>query len=374
MEFTLKQINRYYIKSHSLLCDSHQKNPVEVVREICGLNAQSARAPYLSLWGRIEGFKKSELSKALYEDKLLIKTWLLRGTVHIVPVQDFTIYQKALHGYLVERLRRYLKGVSFGLKANERVKLHQSILDELRDASLTKRELLSKVEHLMRDYRRKEQKIIMFRAIWELSHQGLICHGKPTGPWYHFKENRFTSVENWLSGKEPEGINEAEAKRILLEKYLHSYGPASIQDFAYWTGFRVTDARKILDEVKDRIVSVKINDAKGSFLMLKEDVDVLNKIDKDMRSVRFLPEFDSIVMGHKDKSRILNERYRKKVFLPLASVAPTILQGGRVIGIWNYKFIDKSLTLSPFRSLGTEEIRKIKRESSQLKQFLESPD
>ncbi|MBA7716402.1 hypothetical protein ES703_125475 [subsurface metagenome] len=226
----------------------------------------------------------------------------------------------------------------------------------------------------MRNYRGKEQKIIMFRAIWELSHQGLICHGKPTGPWYHFKENRFTSVENWLSGKEPEGIDEAEAKRILLEKYLHSYGPASIQDFAYWTGFRVTDAQKILDEVKDRIVSVKIKDAKGSFLMLKEDVDVLNKIDKDIRSVRFLPEFDSIVMGHKDKSRILNERYRKKVFLPLASVAPTILQGGCVIGIWNYKFRDKSLTLSPFKSLGTEEIRKIKRESSQLKRFLESPD
>lgn len=374
LELNLKQISRSYLKSHFLINRAQQKDLVKVIDEICGLNAQSARAPYLSLWSRIEGFKKSELSKALYEDKLLIKTWLLRGTVHIVPVQDFTIYQKALQGYLIERLRRYLKGVSFGLKANERVKLHQSILDELKDASLTKRELLSKVEHLMRDYRGKEQKIIMFRAIWELSHQGLICHGKPTGPWYHFKENRFTSVENWLNGGRLEDIDEREAKMKLLLKYIHGYGPVSIQDFAYWTGFKVTDSKKIFEEVKDKLEEVVVKNVNGTYWMLKKNLDALESVDKKGKlPVRFLPEFDSMIMGHKNKLRILDEEYRKKVFLLLADVAPIIICRGRVISTWNYKFKDKTFTLSPFKKLSKKESDEIKHESSQLKQFLESP-
>lgn len=373
LEFNLEEVKRFYLKSHFLLNKAPQNNLLKVVGEICGLNAQTARAPYLSLWSRIKGFEKDQLTKAFYKDKLLVKTWLMRGTVHIIPVQDFAFYQKALQRRLVEDWQRILKRHGLGLSAQKRTKLHQSILDILEEASLTKRELLPEVRYLMKGYSEKEQKIILSRTLRELSYQGLICHGKPTGSWYHFKENRFTGIDNWLNRKDFEKMDEMQAKRKLLMKYIHSYGPASIKEFAYWTCLKVTTAREIFEGIKDKMEEVKIRDMKGSFLILKKDLDILGEINiKQKLPVRFLPEFDSLLMGHEDKSRILNEEYRKRVFLPLADVGPTILLNGRVVGTWNYKTSSRSFTLSSFEPIEPEDQKEINQESARLKQFLSS--
>lgn len=373
MEYNIKHINRFYLKSHFLLNNEEQNNVVKVVSECCGLNAQTARAPYISLWSRIKGFEKELLTKALYKDRQLVKTWLMRGTVHIVPVKDFSFYQKALRRNLVEGWHHTLQKHGLGLSLQKKTRLHKRIIDVLEEASLTKRELLPMVNYLLTGYSGKEQKIILSCTLRELSYQGFLCHSEPAGSWYHFRENRFTKVEHWLQGIDLNKIDETEAKRELILKYLHSYGPASMQDFAYWSGFKVTDSKRIFEDIKQKLIEVQIMDLKGSFWILKKDLAVLDGISiKKRPPVRFLPEFDSLIMGHKNKSRILNDNYRKNVFLPLADVAPTILFNGRVIGTWNFKITNKSFTVSPFEPLKSNEQKEIELESARLKQFLES--
>ena len=279
MEFTLNHLNRYYLKSHFLIGKSNPEYLVGVISKVCGLNAQSAKSPYISLWNRICDLKKRELSRVLYKEKLLIKSWFMRGTVHIVPVNEFPIYHSALRNFLIERLNRYIKSSGLEFFKHKEGKLEESIIDSLKREPLTMRELSRETGSLLKGYSEKEQKIILKREILKLSHLGLICHERPTGPWYHFKENRFTTVENWLNGRKIDNMDEDEAKEKLLIKYLHGYEPAKIHDFAYLSGFKVNESKDILKRVQDKLEKVKIKDCKGIFWVLKEDIDALVNID-----------------------------------------------------------------------------------------------
>jgi hypothetical protein len=375
LEFTLNYLNRCYLKSHFLIDKSNPEYLSGVISKVCGLNAQSAKSPYISLWNRICDLEKRELSKVQYKEKLLIKSWFMRGTVHIIPVNEFSVYHNALRSFLIERLNRYIKSSGLEFFKHKEGKLEESIIDSLKREPLTMKELSRETGALLKDYSEKEQKVILKREILKLSHLGLICHERPTGSWYHFKENRFTTVEDWSSGREIDSIDEKEAREKFLIKYLHGYGPAKIHDFAYLSGFKVKESKDILRRVQDKLEKVKIKDCKGTFWILKEDIDAMVNIDStEELPIHFLPEFDSYLMGHKDKTHFLDEKYKKKVFLPLADVAPVILQNGRVIGTWNYKFKDNSLTISNFDKLDKETNEKIENKANQLKQFIETEE
>lgn len=371
LELSQEQVTRSSFKSHFLLDKAENSELVKVISRICGLNSQTARAPYISLWSRIKDFKKAQLNRALYEEKLLIKAWLMRGTVHTIPSDEYPIFQKALGPGLARDWSATLEKRGLGLSIKAREKLGKKIVDILAEASLAKNELLPQIKHLLQGFSEREQKIIISRTLRGLSYEGLVCHAEPTGPWYHFKENRFTVVENWFEGRKFRKVDEMDARQNLALAYLAGYGPASVADFAYWTGLKAGEANRTFEEIKDELVEVKIRETKGSYWMLAEDADAIADIDmKREPEVRFLPEFDPLIMGHKNKSRILDEAYRRQVFLRLADVAPVFLVNGRVAGTWNYKFTDQSLDISLFKGLGKQEKNTVERESVRLRKLI----
>lgn len=377
LEVTPEQVTSYILKSH-FLTERTENGVLRVISRICGLNSQTARAPYVSLWARIKGFKKEQFDKSLYEVAgarhavpLLIKTWLMRGTVHTIPSDEYPIFQKALGPGLASDWGTSLARRGLGLSIQARAKLGKKIVDILAEASLTKNELLPQIKHLLQGFSEREQKIIISRTLRGLSYEGLIRHAEPTGAWYHFKENRFTAVENWFKGVRFDKVDEAEARKALALAYLSGYGPATVADFAYWSGLKPGKARKAFESIKDRPVEVRIKDTKGSYWILAEDADALAVTEERANfPVRFLPEFDSLIMGHKDKSRILDEVYRKHVFLRLADVAPVFLLNGRVAGTWGYRFTDRSSDLNPFDKLGKKEQGLVEKEFASLREFL----
>lgn len=372
LEITLEQATRFTLKSH-FLTERTKNGVLRVISRISGLNSQTARAPYVSLWSRVRNFAREQFDRALYEDKLLIKAWLMRGTVHTIPSDEYPIFQKALGPGLAGDWIATLERRGLGLSVKARAKLGQKIVNLLAEASLTKKELLPQVKHLVKGFSDPEQKIILSRSLRGLSYEGLICHAEPTGPWYHFKENTFTSVQNWLKGKKINDIDEQDAKRKLALKYISGYGPASAADFAYWARLKAEEVKEIFAGIKDKLVEVRIRDVKGTYWVPVEQADALTSTEESTgSSVRFLPEFDPLIMGHKDKSRILDEVYRKHVFLRLADVAPVFLLSNRVAGTWNYKFTDQSFNLTPFAKLGKKEKDCIDQELTKLREFLES--
>jgi len=77
MEFSLKRVNRFYLKSHFLVKKAQKDSIVDVITKICGLNSKTSRAPYISLWNRVKGFKKEMINKLPLAD--VAPTVLLKG-------------------------------------------------------------------------------------------------------------------------------------------------------------------------------------------------------------------------------------------------------------------------------------------------------
>ncbi len=345
----LVRLNRFTLDRHHLLEQARPADLVTVVSQVCGLNAQTARGPYLSLLSRLKGFERHHLDKALYEDRLLIKTWLMRGTVHMVPSDEFVVYQVALRKHLDKYWDGFLKRFGSRTLTRNSSKLFESLLNEICKGPQTKKELLPRVDHLLRSHSEREKKIVISCALRQMSYQGFICHAEPTGTWYHFKDNRFTTVLNWIPGGILAKISEDDARSRLFLAYLNGYGPATLQDFAHWSGFQMSQVREIFDGAKEKIHQVKIAGARGDYWLRKEDSEAFEKARvRSKAPVRFLPEFDPLIMGHKDKARIIDAKDRARIFLRLADVAPVVMVNGRAAGTWNYAFTNRSMTVSLF--------------------------
>jgi len=170
-----------------------------------------------------------------------------------------------------------------------------------------------------------------------------------------------------------ESISPEEAKRKLLMWYLSSYGPASIQDFAYWTGFTVKEAKHVFSSLNDAVLRVRIDGLKGEFWIFERDLKFLEKKSPSYLSIHLLPPFDPLIMGHKEKTRILDPIHKRMVFLPLADVAATVLINGRIVGTWKYKKGKKipKFEVKLFGKLDNGKIKLIESEIERMSNFLE---
>jgi uncharacterized protein YcaQ len=368
-EITPDDLSAFTLQRHFAPSGPSQKDIVRVTDRICGLNAQSARAAYVSLWNRIDGFTKDDLAQALYGNKTLIKAWLMRGTVHIVPTAEFPIYQKALRRILCSDWEASLRRQTLLDIPRNWNRLLDAIVKTLAGGPLAKRDLVPRLKGLLRGNTDAEKKRLVGWALRALTYQGVACHDRPTGPWYHFKDNRFALVGDWLDPDRLEGIDEAEARSRLLIKYLTGYGPATIQDFAYWAGLKMPMAREIFGSTADRLGEIRVRGSKTVYWVPKQRLDAVPR--RGTHNVAaLLPEFDPLIMGHKDKSRILDERYRPDVFLRLADVAPTILFDGRVAGTWSYSFTSGAFLTKPFKKLSPADTNRLNQMSRSLVTFL----
>jgi len=204
-----------------------------------------------------------------------------------------------------------------------------------------------------------------------MSLRGLICHAEPSGPWHQATGYTFARVDKWLPNVDLDSVSEEEALRSLARRYLAAYGPASIRDFAYWTGMRMREARPVFDSMSDSLVDVVVPEQRGTLLINEDDAsDLLDTAERPFHA-RLLPQFDALIMGHKDKTRFIEPQIRSRVFLPRADVAATLLVDGRVQGVWTLRRGKKlwRLELSPFNKLSEEDVEGVEAEVERLQKF-----
>lgn len=322
-------LTQLYFRRQLLHSSTKVSTPLEVADSICGINAQRGVTIYLSCWNRISHFEKKDLDRALYTTKELVKMWCMRGTVHIIPSHHFHIYQRA-----TDPSRLWLPDIP-----EEFCKKIINVLDE----PLTKSEITDRIT----DTTNRKLQVKVGRTVRMLGYKGIIVFANPLGKEFYFREYKFVLAKDWLS--HIDSITEEEARKILFLNYLKCYGPARIQDFAYWAGFKVGEARNILKSVDVNQLRI---DGK-SYYMTGRTSDHHHNDTTQNHEIVLLPEYDSYVMGHKYKSRILKESYRQQVFLPYAAVAATIVKDGAVIGTWKAKKGKNALAfeITPFETI-----------------------
>ncbi|OCT15737.1 hypothetical protein A8709_14850 [Paenibacillus pectinilyticus] len=328
---------------------------LDVIERLVGLQAQAPNSPYYGLWTRIEGFRQEELSR-LIQEKRAVRIALMRATIHLVSARDYRelrpLMQLVLERGLKGNYGKYLLGVDEKALADAGLAL-------VEEQPMTFSELGKRLNEQWPD--RDPEALAAAIRTWVP-----LVQLPPRGLWGESGQALHTSAERWLGSS---NSSEPEVEQ-MIQRYLGAFGPASVKDMQMWSG--LTRLRDVVDKLRPHLF--RFYDEQGIELF---DLPEAPRPDTDTPSPpRLLGDFDNILLSHADRSRILDESYRKRVFTNNGIIRSVILIDGLVSGLWR---INRSrgtavLTIEPFIPLSSEEQYELEQEGTQLLNFAAGED
>ncbi len=362
IELTTAEVAGFRIRHHHLLHRAPRAQVPSVVRDVGGIQAQMESAAKASLWARVMGLTREDVDRALWEDRSLVKLWVMRGTVHLISADDLGIYLLGLRKEGLFRERQWMR--RYGLREDDFRAMPRAAEEALSSGPLTRRQLGEAVVEQLGERARKWVEHGYGGVIRLASIEGKVCFGPNQG-----QEITFVLLDDWL-GPRSMGPSE-QAETDLLRRYLHAYGPATPRDFAAWAGMRMGIVREIWERAKDDLQTVMV-DGKEAHLLATE-LDQIPAEGHAGTSVRLLPYFDVYLLGHKEKGHLVDPAYYKRVYRKAGWISQAILVNGRVIGVWTQKATGKRLTvtLEPFEPLDREVRQAVGEEAANLGRFLD---
>jgi hypothetical protein len=303
----------------------------KTAKEIAGwMGAIQAQDYSMSKWAfgiRLKNSTEASINNEINSGRI-IRTHLLRPTWHFVSADD--IYW--ILGLTAPRIRAALKTRDSRLELTEAVysKSNRIFERSLRDGNhLTREELISELKEAKIDVQENRASHIFMRA--ELD--GLICSGrqkagKPT----------FALLGEWVP--EQKRTSRQEALKELARRYFTSHGPATIQDFNWWSGLTMSDAKKALEFNKEILISFEFKDQ--TYWMANTNSEFRSK----QGEIFFLPAYDEFLISYRDRSASLTMVDNKKTISDNGVFYPVILQNGQVTGTWKRTIMKKRVTLT----------------------------
>ena len=345
---TLEQITQLYMYKQFLANGDREAGLGGVVNALCGLHAQNSLTPCLSLWNRFRCFKSELLDTALYKEKSLVKTWCMRGTLHIIQSDALPVYHNALKRMWFEHHGRYMRPPEWpSLEQRQRI-IYPQISKALTKGPLTRKQLANALRKKLGDLAQSYQRLFSGWGgiLKDTAYLGLTVCATPRG-----KETCFARTNLWLPNINLNEIGEKQAKEQLLLRYLQGYGPASLQDFSYWSGLLAGEARTAFEGARADLAEIRVKNCAKVLFVLKCDLKRLEEPNlSEEPSVCLLPKFDPYLLGHKDRARIVNSEHMKFIYRPAGDIAACLLLNGRIAGTWVHRKSSKKLTImiTPF--------------------------
>jgi winged helix DNA-binding protein len=338
-ELSWPQVHAFRLQRHHLAMRAPAADLVKVAGDICGVQAQLMSAAELQLGVRSRA-TVDNVRKALWKDKALVKTWLMRGTLHLVPSRDLPIYTAAMRSRWVWPNNTWLKWVQ--LTEPELVNLIRTIGDALEEP-MTREELIAKVGRRSSDHVRTVLKSGWSTLLKPVARAGRLCFGPSRGP-----SVTFVRPDVWL--KSWRDLDPDEAIVEVARRYLHAYGPAIKDDFGRWFGAWTGVGRAAWAGLGDELVPVSIEGLRAD--ALASDLKQLTGVAHDS-SVRLLPSFDPYLMGHNSRDHLFEPAYRPRVSRTAGWISAVVLVDGRVSATWSHTVAGQMLrlTVEPLRKL-----------------------
>jgi hypothetical protein len=333
-----------------------------VVRRLCGVQAQVASAAELCIRVRRESSKAGDVARAL-KDGRIIKTWAMRGTLHLLTPEDA--------GYFLSLLasRRLWDLPSWQRYFQITPKLMDLYRDVARDALdrrvLTREELITAITARrglahFGDHLRSGWGSLLKPLAW----QGELCFGPSQGTRVTFTSPRSASAR-WA------GVPEADdAAPLAIAAYLRAYGPATVDAFAMWLAGGWSGKGRLKRWFEALGQSLSPVDVGGErAYVLASDLDELLSM-KPSRQVRLLPGFDQFVMGAGTKDgHVVPARRRTAVSKQSGWIAPVVLAGGTAQGTW--QLAGDHLEVAWFKEAGAVPRTRLRAEAKRLSTILD---
>lgn len=345
----------------------HQRAPkgrlLEVVRDTCGIHAQVQSSAELQVWARVNGVSPDYVRGRLWEERTLIRTWCMRGTLHVLAAADLPMYVAALRTH-----DRWWKGAwlrMIGMTEGELRDTLAAIRVSLSDQPITRVQLAQKVAKKVGPKGRERMLSGWAEMLKPAAFEGALISGPPRG-----QSVTFVRPDRWLGEwKEP---TSEEAWREIVRRYLRVYGPATREEFARWWGMQPAPAGRILSASQDELTEVDIEGHRA--WALTEDVKKIGGA-SPRAPVRLLPGFDVYVAGTRPRESLVQKRFEDRVFRKAGWISPVVLLNGLVEAVWQHERTGSRIgvTVQPFRKLSSAWRKQIEEETDRLGRFLKAP-
>jgi hypothetical protein len=316
---------------------------LEVAARIAGVHAQVLSSAELTLWARVEALAPDAVRRALWSERSLVKTWAMRGTLHLLPAAELPLWQAALSTRRPWEARSWQRG--FGVSLAELERLNGAVAEALDGRLLTREELATEVARLTGS----EALGGKLRESWgallkPAAALGLLCFAPGQG-----QQVRFTRPDTWLggwTGHDPEAAMDAVTRRFLAAS-----GPVTREDFARWWGIpSPARAARLLERLGEEVTRVEVEGTAA--YALAADVAGLAAADPGgPGTVRLLPAFDQyVVTATLQAERLMPGPFKARVYRPQGWLSPVLLVGGRMEGVWRQEAKGRRLlvTIEPF--------------------------
>jgi hypothetical protein len=298
-----------------------------VVHDLGGVQAQVASAGELQIAVRVHGLKRGSVDHAIYKRKTLVKTWMMRGTIHYLDAKDLPVWAAASATRGLWNKPYWQK--YFGISGDQVEMAVELIAGALGKEPLTREQLADHVAPRLKSKAMEEHLRSGWGSVLKIAaSQGRLTFGPSEG-----RNVRFVRPDRWLKDWKMPPHEEAIAE--VFRRYLASHGPATRDEFARWWGFRGPDANPVLEAVADDIVNVDRAGEKKA-LILKKDLKALEAAEED-DEVRALGMFDAYTLAGLPHTEVVPKAHKPKVYRTGAWVSQTFLRGGRVVGTWTHE-------------------------------------
>lgn len=336
-----RALNRALL-ARQLLLQRRRMPALDAIRHLVGMQSQAPNPPYIGLWTRLEGFEFDELVGMMH-DRRVVRSVLMRGTIHLVTADDCL----ALFPFVRPVFEQALKA---------------SPEQDLEPVAKMARESLSEEPLTAKQLR------VLLAERWpdrdsEALGRAVRCmlplvHIPPRGIWGKPGQAYQTTVEAWLD-RSPEPEPERDA---VVLRYLAAFGPATVMDMQHWSG--LTRLKEAFDRVAPQLRTFA--DEQGR--VLYDLPDAPRPGPGTAAPVRFVPDFDNLLLSHADRTRIISEEHRARVFTINGIIRPTVLVDGFVAGMWKWekKRGDATLDIELFEPVSKGDRAALKEEGLRL--------
>lgn len=366
-EIAWPQILAVRLQRQSLEQRGTKKDLIPLARTLCGFHGQVMSCAELTAAARLDGLNKGDFETALWRDRTLYKTWAMRGTLHILPSDQFSNWIAAL-----SHLPRADDSASWRKYFDMSSDLVDTMLAAtdaaLKDEIHTRESLASAVGQLARQPELEEKLSGSWGAFLKPSARlGHVCFAPNDG-----QRVRFTHPLTWLPIVED--VDPEEGLRTAIRQFLHTYGPAHRQDFMRWFGvIKASIGDKLLASLDDETMQIRIAGESKPYTVLAADVDTLLSA-APSATVRLLPGFDQyVVNAPRGIEAILPGERKLEVYRPQGWISATVIVGGRIGGTWTHDLKPKVLTveIAPFSSFSRTVKDEIEAEANRLATFFD---
>ena len=345
---TRRALNRAVL-ARQMLLERVDVPVLGAIEQLIGLQAQLPNPPYIGLWTRLVGFEKEDLTR-LIEQRRVVRSTMMRVTQHMVTARDYLWLRPVLQPMLDRRCQNALGKGTAGIEHAELLAAGRALLAE-------QPRTITELQALLAARWPNHDPLALGYTVQAMLP---LVHVPPGGTWRRGGAVPATLAEQWLDRP----LSKGRSPDRMIVRYLGAFGPASVADAQEWSG--LTGLREAIERLRPTLRT--FHDETGKELFDLPDAPLP---DPDTPApVRFLPEYDNLILGHADRSRMLTDEHRKALWTKNGLLA-TALVDGTVAATWKIARDRKRavLTIDPLKRIASADRAALVAEGERLLAF-----